>query len=179
MLLGLIADGDQAAFSRFMDMHLRPVTLFATRFLSSREEGEDVAQTVFIEVWRKAAQFDRGKASARTWLYSIARHRCIDAMRRLRIRRFVGLEDLAQEPPDLAPTALQRSMDKDRLRAALSGVARLPDRQRMALLLSVVADLSTRDIAGSLGTSEGAVEQLIVRARRTLRQELARTGYQT
>jgi len=90
--MGLIAKGDQAAFTELMSRFMRPLTVFATRFLSSKSDGEEVAQTVFIEVWQKAGTFDPSKASVKTWLYSIARNRCIDAIRKRRLRQFIGLD---------------------------------------------------------------------------------------
>lgn len=172
--MGLIANGDQAAFGMLMSRFMRPLTVFATRFLSSTSEGEDVAQTVFIEVWRKAGTFDPSKASAKTWLYSIARNRCIDAIRKRRLRQFVGLDATVADIGSTASEPSRITADRAELRAVVRELDLLPDRQRMALLLQVVSDMSTRDIAETMATSDGAVEQLIRRARQTLRQKFDR-----
>ena len=172
--MGLIAKGDQAAFTELMSRFMRPLTVFATRFLSSKSDGEEVAQTVFIEVWRKARTFDPAKASVKTWLYSIARNRCIDTIRKRRLRQFVGLDSSAA---DIASTDAEPSRITEKraeLRAVLDALEQLPDRQRLALLLQVVSDMSTREIAETMATSDGAVEQLIRRARQTLRQKFNR-----
>ena len=174
VLVGLIAAGDQAAFSAFMNNHLRAITLFASRFLSSREDGEDTAQAVFMEVWRNADQFDPSRASPKTWLFRIARNRCIDVLRRRRIRQFVGLDEEPGEVPQDAPTALQVLSDKRDLQDVANAIRALPDRQRMALLMNVVGELPVRSVAVAMETSEGAVEQLIARARRTLRLSIGR-----
>ena len=169
MLVSLIAARDQAAFSLFIERYLRPITVFCARFLSSREDGEDVAQTVFIDVWRKAGQFDGTKATVKTWLYRIARNRCIDVLRRRRLKQFVGLDDKTDQVAEDAPSVVRVLSDKQNLTAVVDAIDLLPDRQRMALLLSVISDLSAKTISEVMGTSEGAVEQLIARARRTVR----------
>lgn len=174
MLLSLIAKGDQAAFTLLMSRFMRPLTVFATRFLSSQPDGEEVAQTVFIEVWRKAGTFDPAKASAKTWLYSIARNRCIDTIRKRRLRQFVGLDAFAADIGSTEAEPFQITAERAELRAALSELEQLPDRQRLALLLQAISDMSTREIADTMAISDGAVEQLIRRARQTLRQKFNR-----
>lgn len=176
MLVGLIAQGDQTAFSQFMGIHLKPLTVFATRFLANRDDGEDVAQQVFADVWQKAATFDATKASAKTWLFGIARNRCIDTMRKKNLRRLVGLDDVVHEIREERPTALQTVEGRQEFKRTVEAVNELPYRQRLALLMSVVADLPMRDIASAMKTSEGAVEQLLVRARKTLRHKVEHVG---
>lgn len=174
MLLGLIAKGDQAAFTVLMLKYVHPLTVFATRFLSSKSDGEDVAQTVFIEVWRKAGTFDPSKASVKTWLFSIARNRCIDTIRKRRLRQFVGLDASVADITSMAADRVAE--DRAELRAVRNELDLLPDRQRLALLLQAVSHMSTREIAQTMATSDGAVEQLIRRARQTLRQKFSRNG---
>jgi len=176
VLLSLIAKGDQAAFTLLMSRFMRSLTVFATRFLSSQPDGEEVAQTVFIEVWRKAGTFDPAKASAKTWLYSIARNRCIDTIRKRRLRQFVGLDSSAADIASTDAEPSQIAADRAELRAVINELDLLPDRQRLALLLQTVSDMSTREIADTMATSDGAVEQLIRRARRTLRQKFNRNS---
>jgi len=176
VLVSLIAQGDQAAFSQFMTAHMRSITIFSVRFLSSREDGEDTAQAVFMDVWRKAAQFDSKKASAKTWLYRIARNRCIDVIRKRRLRYLIGLDTGEVEVPVDAPTSFQTVADRQDLRAVVHAIDLLPDRQRLALVLSVLSEFPTKDIAEVMGTSDGAVEQLISRARRTLRSKFRATS---
>lgn len=171
VLLSLVADGDQAAFTDLMSRFMRPLTVFATRFLSSKPDGEDIAQTVFIEVWEKAGTFDPSKASVKTWLYSIARNRCIDAIRKRRLRQFIGLDSPLVDIGSTNAEPSQIAADRAELRAVINELDLLPDRQRLALLLQTVSDMSTREIAETMSTSDGAVEQLIRRARQTIRQK--------
>ena len=170
VLVGLIASGDQAAFNKLMSIYMRPLTIFTTRFLSSRADGEDVAQIVFMEVWRKAEFFDPSKASVKNWLYGIARNRCIDAIRRQRLRQFIGLDGATEDLASMDPGSFQVMADRAELKSVAEAVHVLPDRQRMALLLHAVSGMTTREIAATMATSDGAIEQLIRRARKTLRQ---------
>ena len=173
MLVGLIANGDQTAFSKFMSANLKQLTVFTTRFLATRSDGEDVAQQVFVDVWQKAHTFDGNKASPKTWLYTIARNRCIDVIRKRQLRQMVGLDDKTFDLFVDAPSPTQVVENRQELRRTVEALHRLPERQRLALLLSAVADLPVREIARVLKTSEGATEQLLVRARKRLRQAVA------
>lgn len=173
VLVGLIAKGDQTAFSKFMSANLKQLTVFTTRFLATRSDGEDVAQQVFVDVWQKAHTFDGNKASPKTWLYTIARNRCIDVIRKRQLRQMVGLDDKTFDLFVDAPSPTQVVENRQELRRTLEALHRLPERQRLALLLSAVADLPVREIARVLKTSEGATEQLLVRARKRLRQAVA------
>lgn len=158
-------------------MHGRGVTLFVTRFLGNAAEGDDVVQETFLRVWQTAARYDPDRAAVSTWIYRIATNLCIDRQRRGRFWRMFSRAEVgdvadlvADDAPD-APTTLAARQQLDRVRRA---IAALPDRQRSAILLSAVAGLEGREIATILDTNPGAVEQLLVRARRTLR---AQTGY--
>lgn len=173
-LLGLIAQGDEGALNALIDQFGGRVTGFAMRYLGDRLEAQDVAQEVFLSVWSKARDYTPGKGSARTWLFAIARNRAIDRLRRRRLRWMVGLDDLSGEPQDDTPDPARTAQARSELAATRDAIKTLPDRQRMALLLATVGELETTEIANIMGTRQGAVEQLLVRARRKLRHELGR-----
>jgi RNA polymerase sigma-70 factor (ECF subfamily) len=170
-LLARIAAGSQPALAELIARHGRGLTMFATRFLGNASDAEEVAQEVFIAVWRQAGRFDPAKGRATTWLYRIATNRCIDQKRRRALRSFVGLDDMdvAADEPD----AETRAGARQELAAVRRGLSQLPARQRMALLLKAVADLDTSAIAEAMGSSVGSAEQLLVRARRSLRDYLS------
>ena len=108
--------------------------------------------------------------AASTWLYRIAVNPCADRNRRTTFRRFVGLEDVTETLPDDTPDAA-RTRDARRTLSTLRQVLQtLPTRQRQARLLRVIAAMGTANIAAALNTSTGATEQLLVRARATLRR---------
>lgn len=172
-LLVRVASGDQDALARLIGRHGRGLRLFATRYLGSSADAEDVVQDVFVSVWKHAARFDPAKGRASTWLYRITANRCIDARRRRTFRVFIGLDDMHDMLADEDPRADARVGARQELAVVRNGLSRLPERQRMALLLRAVADLDVPAIGGVMGTSAGSVEQLLVRGRRALRGHMA------
>jgi RNA polymerase sigma-70 factor (ECF subfamily) len=172
-LLLRIASGDQAALAKIIDRHGRGLRLFATRLLGNTGDAEDVVQDVFVAAWKHAVRFDPQKGRASTWLYRIAANRCIDQRRRRSFRAFIGLADMSDEPAGDEPAADARMGARQELAIVRGGLAALPERQRMALLLRAVADLDVPEIAAVMGVSVGSAEQLLVRGRRALRQHMA------
>ena len=175
-LLARVAAGEQPALRQLIDRHGRGLQLFAARYLGGSHDAEDVVQDVFFSVWNNAKRFDRAKGRATTWIYRIAANRCIDVRRWRRFRVFIGFEGtddvFASEDPQ-ADTLIGARQELAIVRA---GLGKLPERQRMALLLRAVADMDVPAIAAVMGTSGGSVEQLLVRARRTLRVRLTKVG---
>ena len=172
-LLARIAAGSQGALAQLIARHGRGLRIFATRYLGNPSDAEDVVQDVFITVWKNADRFDPQKARISTWLYKITANRCIDQRRRRFLRSFIGLDDLDSDPASEAPDAEARVSNRQELLIVRDGIAALPQRQRMALLLKVVADLDVPAITEVMGTSVGSTEQLLVRARRGLRDHMA------
>lgn len=172
-LLARIAAGSQAALSELMARHGRGLRIFATRYLGHAADAEDVVQEVFVTVWKQAARFDPGRARASTWLYRITANRCIDQRRRRTLRNFFGLDDIAEESAAPEANAETATAARQELAIVRDGLSRLPERQRMALLLRAVGELDVAAIAEVMGASAGSVEQLLVRGRRALRDHLA------
>lgn len=173
-LLARVASGDQGALARLIDRHGRGLRLFAARYLGDAADAEDVVQDVFVSVWKHAVRFEPAKGRASTWLYRITANRCIDARRRRAFRVFIGLDDVQDMLADEDPRADARVGARQELAAVRHSLSRLPERQRMALLLRAVADLDVSAIAEVMGASIGSVEQLLVRGRRALREDMAK-----
>ncbi|MBZ9857415.1 sigma-70 family RNA polymerase sigma factor [Mesorhizobium sp. CA13] len=171
-LVARIAAGDQGALAQLIARHGRGLRVFAARYLGNASDAEDVVQDVFVSVWKNAGRFDSQKASASTWLYRITANRCIDRRRRRAFRSFIGLDDLENDPASETPDVDAAITGRQELSIARDGLTRLPERQRMALLLRVVGDLDVPAIAEVMGSSAGSVEQLLVRARRGLRDHM-------
>lgn len=171
-LLARIAAGSQGALAQLIARHGRGLRVFAARYLGNPNDAEDVVQDVFVTVWKHAGRFDSQKARVSTWLYKITANRCIDQRRRRFLRDFIGLDDLDSDPVSEAADAEVTVSNRQELSIVRGGIAALPQRQRMALLLKVVADLDVPAIAEVMGTSAGSVEQLLVRARRGLRDHM-------
>lgn len=172
-LLLAVAAGDQAALARIIDRHGRGLRLFAARLLGSAADAEDIVQDVFVSAWKHAGRFDPQKGRASTWLYRIAANRCIDRRRRKSFRAFIGLDAMTDEPAGDEPAADALIGARQELAIVRGGLAALPERQRMALLLRAVADMDVPEIAAVMEVSVGSAEQLLVRGRRALRQHMA------
>lgn len=173
--------GDEGAFRELFEKHSRAIVNFTYQFVGSRQRAEELAQDVFLQVYRAAARYEP-QAKFTTWLYRIATNACLNEMRRPEHRhRTRGLEYATDDPHERAeiafpdPNALagESALAGRELEARIRAVlGKLPRSQRAALLLSRVEGLSYREVADALGCSEGAVKSLVFRATATLRHEL-------
>src|SRR5882672_9848994 len=147
--LARIPSGDRAALQTVYRLTSAKLFGVALRILSERSEAEDVLQEVYVTVWRKAADFDPGRASPMTWLIAIARNRAIDRLRATRQSRHMEPIDAAVEIADGAPiadSALESTQDHARLHGCLDGLA---SHERNALRgaffdVNTYEDLATR-----------------------------------
>lgn len=170
-LLVLFANGDPLA-ARQLTARLGPRTYsVALRVLGNRAEAEDVAQEAMMRLWRMAPDWQPGAAKVTTWLYRVTLNLCLDLKRRRR-RGFARLDDVA-EPADPAPAAPDRIQDAARSDALQAALMQLPDRQRQAVVLRHIEELSNPDIAGIMDISTEAVESLTARGKRALAAALA------
>jgi RNA polymerase sigma-70 factor (ECF subfamily) len=143
----------------------------AARITGSAEDGEDVVQEAYVKAYRALVEgrFDQ-RSRVDTWLYRIVANSAIDALRSGR-KRPKSMETIPEPAWDGAGAAEARVALAE-LDSVLAG---LPHDQRAALVLKSVEGLSSAEIADIMGTTEGAVEQRLVRARATLK-ELGRTN---
>jgi RNA polymerase sigma-70 factor (ECF subfamily) len=172
VLVGRIAAGDEQALREIVRRHAGRLTALALRFSRETAGADDIVQETFWTLWRHAARWKPGGAPFSAWLTRVAVNRAIDFDRRRRVRRFFGLEE-ASEVTDPAIGAEERLAKHSDLAAVAADIRALPSRQRVAILLAAGGDRSNADIAAIMGLSLGATEQLLVRARRTLRNRLA------
>lgn len=163
-LLVAYANGDRGA-ARELTAILAPRVLGqAARMLSDRAEAEDVTQEVMLRLWRVAPDWRQGEARVATWLYRVTANLCTDRLRR---RRGVGLDEVA-EPPDPAPSAVERMQGEARMRALSDALAALPERQAQAVALRHLEGLSNPEIAAVMEIGVEAVESLTARGKRAL-----------
>ena len=165
-----VANGDESAFEELVGKYQRSVLNTIHRYVGEYDVADDIAQGVFVILWNKAGTF-RGNSKFSTWLYRIVVNQCLQ-FRRKRKLTLVSLSDLDAESP---PGALQVADDHDRQRrteAVRKAVAELPDRQRIALVLSHFEGRTYLEIAEMMDTSVSAVESLIIRAKESLRNKL-------
>lgn len=167
-LVARIGQGDSKAARALVDRHLGRMLTLARRMLGDEAEAEDVAQEVFLRVWRTAAKWKPGAAKFETWMHRVALNLCYDRLRR---RREVVTDDLPEQI-DGAPSAYDRLAEADRSGRVAAALKALPERQRAAITLVSFQEMSNIDAAESLGVSVEALESLLARARRTLRAAL-------
>lgn len=171
--------GDMAAFQQLIEAHQSRVIGFAARMLGDEMEAEDVAQQVFIRVWKSAERYE---ATARftTWLYTIARNLVLNELRRRKRHDAQPLENPLQDesapraqfadPAERAPD--KKSLDEELERAIQKAIEELPEVQRTAIILRRYDDVSYEEIGAILKLSPPAVKSVLFRARNSLREKL-------
>lgn len=147
-------DGDRQALEALFDRHFDGVYRLALGILRDEDRAADAAQDTFVKAMGGLGAF-RGDAPFRTWLFSIARNEARDAARR-RDREVQGGEEWLRTAPSRGPSPLEALEDGRRARKLREAVDRLPEKQRMTVSLRVYEGLPYREIAGIIGSSEGA-----------------------
>lgn len=179
-LMMRVKQGDTAAFAELVDKYKQPVMNLIYRTLRDATEAEDLAQNVFLQVYKSAQRY-RVSAKFSTWLFTIARNLCLNEIRR---RSRHPAESLDAPHPEQADQPLHQFEDKRNLsppetmlhgeleRKIEEALAELPENQRTAVLLCRQEELSYEEIAEILNCSLSATKSLIHRGRETLRQKL-------
>ena len=167
-LLARIGAGDRSAWGVLVDRHLAPVTRYASYVLRDAARAEDVAQETFFRLMCKAPDWQTGGATLRTWLFRVALNLCID-IKRARKPESMDAADTLADPVDAA--VLDDRIDLER--TVQTAIAALPARQQTAIVLVHYEGFSGEEAAAVLDVSVEAVESLLARGRRTLRQSLS------
>ena len=172
--------GDESAFAYLVQKYRRPMVGFMYRLCHNPSTAEDLAQEVFLRVYRSRANYE-ASAKFSTWLYRIATNLAANHARDTRHERpenTVRLDEPDQETgttPDLADDTLsaeEQILKRERLAAIRNVVNALPERQRMAVIMHKYQQMDYREIAGVLKLSESATKSLLFRAYETLREQL-------
>lgn len=167
-LVARVGAGDSGACRSLMDAHLGRIHGFAWRMLGDAGDAEDVAQETFLRLWRQAGRW-RAEARVGTWLHRVAHNLCIDRLRKQRGQS-------GEEPPDLPDPAPGPAGEYQRAQVARkveTALARLPERQRAAIALVHYQELGNIEAAAIMDVSVEALESLLSRGRRGLREALA------
>lgn len=166
-LIARVQGGDGAAFQLLLQQNLPVIHQYANRMLGNPAEAADIAQEVFIRFWEKSTTFDPRRAKLSTWLHQIAHNLCMDFFRKH--SRLTGLDELDEPASQPLEVELGRQQKNERMKTLIS---KLPERQRSALILCHYQGLSNKQAAVILDISNDALESLLSRARRTLKQNL-------
>lgn len=164
-----LSAGDERSFSRLVGSYGARVRGIARQFLGDGADADDAMQEVFIKVWRSGSSFDPERATLSTWLYRITANVCLDRLRQQKRWRWLGMEFLADRL-DETTRADEALVQRQAIVAVTQDIRALPDRQRLALLLVTIGECSAQEVASIMDISKGGAEQLIVRARKFLRQ---------
>lgn len=168
-LAGLVAKQDQKAFKELFERYSKRIYNLSYSYVQNRDSAEDIAQEVFITVFRKISGF-KSASSFSTWIYRITVNSSISFLRKH--RRDEKLTDL-ELAEDVKSDENEHDADEnpeERERTGLRLLQALPENQRTAFILSQRESMKYRDIAGVMKISEKAVESLVYRARENLRK---------
>ena len=173
-----VKEGDEPSFALLLHRFRVPVYQFLNRMVGSPAVAEELAQEVFLRVYRARATYEPS-AKFTTWLYRISTHLALNHLRDSRRERDdVRLDDTpeggrARQVASRSATIEERMVANDRVERIRRAVEALPEKQRVAVLLHKYQEMDYRQIAEMLDTSESAVKSLLFRAYESLRVSLA------
>ena len=156
-LLHAVARGDEAALARLYDAYRVILFGLLVRILNSREEAEDILQDVFIQVWRRAKDFDEKRGRPFTWLVTLTRSRAIDRLRQLGARQRLAT-GAAQEQSEAVSDALSETIKGAQRETVRRALAELPEEQKHTLVLAYFEGLTQSEIAAKLNTPLGTIK---------------------
>ena len=173
-----VKEGDGASFDVLLEKHRSPVVYFLYRMVQDRAIAEELAQEVFLRVYRSRGTYEP-TAKFTTWLFRIATHLALNSLRDRRHERTEERLDEdrderpAREVSDLRPSAEQSMVYEAKLAEIRRAIAGLPEKQRAAVLMHKYEEMEYSQSATGLGCSESAVKSLLFRAYESLRARLA------
>jgi RNA polymerase sigma-70 factor, ECF subfamily len=162
-LLGRVADGDVSALRVLYDEQAPRALAVARRILRNAEEAEDVVQETFLELWRRASQFDGRKGGAVGWVITIARSRAIDRLRAAGTagRAIEGAETAVDTHPTVPLSPAEHTERRSTESRVADALAALPKEQRQAIELAYFDGLSQTEIATKTGSPLGTVKMRV------------------
>ena len=170
--------GDQGAWEEIVRLHRRKVFNIAYKFVGKHDEAEDLAQEIFLKIFKSLGTFDR-RANFQTWLISVSRNLCIDHYRSIRkeretIDREIDANELT--PASNEPGPMASLEHRDRVALLRGALEKLPATLRSAVLMRDIQELSYQEIAHKLHLPEGTVKSRINRGRTELARHVKKQG---
>lgn len=173
-----VKTGDMVAFEQLVEIYQGPVIGTVAKMLGGSSEAEDIAQQVFVRVWKSAARYEP-QAKFTTWLFTITRNLVFNETRRRKRKPTVSVEKREEEGHQMVEDSQTVSPDQGVLHAELEEVVdkaiqELADKQRMAVILRRYEEMPYDEIGKILSMSVPAVKSLLFRARAQLKESLQR-----
>ena len=173
--------GDDSAFERLLERYHKQIINFIYRYIGDKTEAEDLAQNVFLNVYRSAKTYIP-KSKFSTWIYVIARNMALNELRRRRNRRESPLEetvsgedgDLPRQIADTSKPSASGELERQELiNAVKRAIDSLPDNQKTAVILRRYDNFPYEEIAKVIGCSVSAIKSLLSRAKIALKEKLS------
>lgn len=176
-LMERIGAGDHGAFRQLVERHQNAVIGTVAKMLGNPTDAEDISQQVFLRIWRNAKRY-RPDAKFTTYLFTITRNLVFNETRRRGRKKEVSSDEREENSNQLIEDSPDRQPDSELLQSELqmavdAAISKLPDTQRMAVVLRRYEQLSYEEIAEVLNLSVSAVKSLLFRARTSLREALS------
>ncbi|MGN6647762.1 MAG: RNA polymerase sigma factor [Cytophaga sp.] len=173
-----LKSNERKAYAEFVGVFAPGIYNVALNILQRREEAEEVAQDVFMKVFQSIGSFD-GSCSLKTWIYRITVNKSLDMLRQRKRKTpwtvFVNLFGEDGEEKETAVDFVHPGIQMEQKEEAgilFAAIDKLPERQRIVFILYQFEDLSYKEIASTLKTSVSAVDSLMSRAKKQLREQL-------
>lgn len=180
-LIQRLKEGDRAAFKTIVERWEDMVYNTALGLLQNEEDAEDTAQEVFVQVYESVGDF-KGQSKFSTWIYRITVSKSLDAIRKKKrkkrsafLQSLYGKNDeLVHDPPDFIHPGIQVE-NKENAAMLFKAINRLPENQKTALVLTRIEKLSYKEVSEIMNLSVNAVDALLQRAKKGLRNYLEET----
>lgn len=175
-LMERVKGGDMGAFESLVEMHQNAVIGTVAKMLGSPTEAEDIAQQVFVRIWKSAPRYEP-QAKFTTWMFTITRNLVFNEVRRRKRKPTVSQDEREEDSNRLAEDTHATAPDEDLLHTELEAavdkaIADLPEKQRLAVVLRRYEEMPYDEIGKVLSMSVPAVKSLLFRARTQLKEEL-------
>lgn len=172
-LIQSILNGHTADFTQLVKSYETAVFRIVMGFVHQKEDAEDITQEVFVKAFQSLDRF-AGRSSFSTWLYRIAIHTSLNELKKRKRKKLWSLATEMLQFPSGNKDPEQEMTGKSEQEQIRKAIDTLPEKQRMAFILSRYEELPQREVAQIMEISEGAVEQLLLRARDNLKIFLLR-----
>ena len=172
-----LLQGSKAEFRRFYDLYSGKIYSTAFSYVKSHEDAQEIMQDVFVQLHKSSTSF-KGDSRVSTWVYRITVNKSLDFLRRRKSRSRWGITRSIEELPESSDVSVtQEPAESNHLHVLLSAIETLPENQRTAFVLSYVQELPRQEVAEVMDSSLKAVESLLQRAKKKLRERLGNYSF--